>query len=51
MQYYFLGQEKWDITGGSNTTPPTDAEATKRWKAKAGNAMYILTVTIEDEFL
>ncbi|KAH0675011.1 hypothetical protein KY285_022812 [Solanum tuberosum] len=51
MQYYFLGLELWDIIGGSDTTPPTDAEVAKRWKVKAGKAMYALTVTIEDEFL
>ncbi|KAG5616836.1 hypothetical protein H5410_016660, partial [Solanum commersonii] len=51
MQYYFLGQELWDIIGGSDTTPPTDAEAAKRWKVKAGKTMFVLSVTIEDEFL
>ncbi|KAH0682162.1 hypothetical protein KY289_019914 [Solanum tuberosum] len=51
MQYYFLDQELWDIIGGSDTTPPTDVEAAKRWKVKAGKAMYALSVTIEDEFL
>ncbi|KAG5572291.1 hypothetical protein H5410_062057 [Solanum commersonii] len=40
-----------DIIGGSDTTPPTDVEATKNWKIKAGNAMYAITITIEDEFL
>ncbi|KAH0683665.1 hypothetical protein KY289_021417 [Solanum tuberosum] len=51
MQYYFLSQALWDIFGGSDTTLPTNVEAAKRWKVKAGKAMYALTVTIEDEFL
>ncbi|KAG5619815.1 hypothetical protein H5410_005033 [Solanum commersonii] len=51
MQYYFLGQQLWDIIDGSNTSPPTDVEAAKKWKVKAGKAMYALTVTIDDEFL
>ncbi|KAG5582115.1 hypothetical protein H5410_052742 [Solanum commersonii] len=51
MQYYFFGLELWDIIGGLDTTPPTDAKAAKRWKVKAGKVMYALTVTIEDEFL
>ncbi|KAH0641788.1 hypothetical protein KY290_033398 [Solanum tuberosum] len=51
MQYYFLGQELWDIIGGLDIIPPTDAEAAKSWKVKAGKAMYALIVTIEDEFL
>ncbi|KAH0698868.1 hypothetical protein KY284_013083 [Solanum tuberosum] len=42
MQYYFLGQELWDIIGGSYTTPPTDAKATKMWKVKAGKAIFVL---------
>ncbi|KAG5595196.1 hypothetical protein H5410_036428 [Solanum commersonii] len=36
---------------GLDTTPPTDAEATKRWKVKVGKTMYALIVNIEDEFL
>ncbi|KAH0684844.1 hypothetical protein KY290_022328 [Solanum tuberosum] len=51
MQYYFLGQELWDIIGGSDTTPTTNVGAAKRWKVKARNVMYALTITIEDEFL
>ncbi|KAH0636528.1 hypothetical protein KY289_036443 [Solanum tuberosum] len=51
MQYYFLGQELWDIIGGSDTTPPTDVEAAKRWKVEAGKTMCVLSVTIEDELL
>ncbi|KAH0696278.1 hypothetical protein KY290_013630 [Solanum tuberosum] len=51
MQYYFLSQELWDIIGGSDTTPPTDVEAAKIWKVKAGKAIFVLSITIEDEFL
>ncbi|KAG5578505.1 hypothetical protein H5410_058639 [Solanum commersonii] len=43
IQYYFLDQELWDTIGGSDTAPPIDDEATKRWKVKAGKAMYALT--------
>ncbi|KAG5609101.1 hypothetical protein H5410_020382 [Solanum commersonii] len=32
--------ELWDIIDGSDTTPPTDDEAAKMWKVKAGKAMY-----------
>ena len=51
MQYYFLGHELLDIITGSDTIPLTDDEATKRWKVKTGKAMFVLSITIEDEFL
>uniref|UniRef100_M1C6F9 Uncharacterized protein n=1 Tax=Solanum tuberosum TaxID=4113 RepID=M1C6F9_SOLTU len=44
-------RELLGIIDGADTTPPTDAEAAKMWKVKAGKTMYALTVTIEDEFL
>ena len=43
MQYYFLGQELWDIIGGLDTTPPTNVEAAKKWKAKAERPMFVLS--------
>lgn len=46
----FLSQELWDIAGGSDTTPPTNVKAAKRWKVTAGKAMYALTVVVKDEF-
>ncbi|XP_077232082.1 uncharacterized protein LOC143866437 [Tasmannia lanceolata] len=51
VQFYLLGQDLWDIVGGENTTPPTNADELKKWKIKAGKAMYILAVTIQDELL
>lgn len=52
MQYYFLGQELWNIVGGSNTTPSTYVvEATKMWKVTARKIMFLLTIIVEDEFL
>ncbi|GAA0151507.1 ligase [Lithospermum erythrorhizon] len=48
-------------TPTSTSTPPaldvtpqkatTDPDAVKKWKVKAGKAMYALTVAVEDEFL
>lgn len=43
MRYYFLGQSLWDIVGGSNATPSTDAKPTKIRKVKARRSMYALT--------
>ena len=31
--------------------PTVDSDALKKWKVKAGKAMYALTVSVEDEFL
>ncbi|CAH9133317.1 unnamed protein product, partial [Cuscuta epithymum] len=51
MQFYLLGQDLWDIISNDNTSPPTNAEELRKWKIKAGKAMYVLSVTIEDELL
>ena len=51
LRYYFLGQELSDIISRSDTTPPTDAEETKRWKVKARRAIFVLSITIDDAFL
>ena len=51
IQYYLLEQDLWSVVGGAETTPPTDEEEKKRWKIRAGKAMYVLFVTMEDEFL
>ncbi|XP_074373975.1 uncharacterized protein LOC141714350 [Apium graveolens] len=51
MQFYMLGQDLWDIVSNGNTTLPTNTEELKKWKVKGGKAMYVLSVTIEDELL
>ena len=51
MQFYLLSQDLWGIVGGSDTTTPTDVEELKKWKIKAGKAMYVLAATVEDELL
>lgn len=51
IKYYLVGQDLWSIVGGKETTPPTDKEEMKEWEVKAGKAMYVLSLTVEDEFL
>ncbi|CAO2821253.1 unnamed protein product [Amaranthus hypochondriacus] len=51
MQFYLLGQDLLGIVGGGDTTVPTDVEESKKWKIKAGKAMYVLAATVEDELL
>ncbi|KAL3739611.1 hypothetical protein ACJRO7_020944 [Eucalyptus globulus] len=51
IQYYLLGQDLWDIVGGSNTTPPTNDSKLRKWNIKSGKALYVLAVIVEDELL
>jgi hypothetical protein len=51
IKYYLLGQDLWSIVGGAETTPPTDEEELKKWKIRAGKALYVLSISMEDEFL
>ena len=44
MLSYLEGQDLWDIVGGSDTTRPTNEEALKKWRIKAGKAMYALKI-------
>jgi len=48
---YLKGQDLWDIVGGDEKTVPIDPKEKNKWEIKAGKAMYVLSVTVEDEFL
>ena len=41
----------WDIIGGDENTVPMDPKEKKMWEMKAGKSMYVLSITVEDEFL
>ncbi|PKI66279.1 hypothetical protein CRG98_013360 [Punica granatum] len=52
MESYLLGQDLWEIIGGSETTPPTeDITAFRKWKIKAGKAMFAIKVLAEEDML
>ena len=53
MESYLQGQDLWEVVGGSETTPPpaTEAEALRKWKIKAGKAMFAIKTTVKDEML
>ena len=51
IKYYLKGQDLWDIVGGKEKTMLMDSKEKKQWEIKAGQVMYILSVTLEDEFL
>ena len=40
MQFYLLGQDLWDIVGGSETSVPTSQHDLKKWTVRGGKAMY-----------
>ena len=51
MQFYLLGQDLWEIVGGSETSAPTSQDDLKKWKVKAGKVMYALSISMEDDLL
>nr|KAJ0196486.1 hypothetical protein LSAT_V11C700354880 [Lactuca sativa] len=53
MKSYLKGQDLWEVVGGSETTPPEEDVngALRKWKIKAGKAMFALKTTIEEEML
>ena len=51
MQFYLLDQDLWEIVGGSKTSAPTSQDDLKKWKVRAGKAMYALSVSVEDDLL
>ncbi|XP_023763067.2 retrovirus-related Pol polyprotein from transposon TNT 1-94 [Lactuca sativa] len=53
MKSYLQGQDLWEVIGGSETTPPEEDVngALRKWKIKAGKAMFTLKTTIEEEML
>ena len=51
MESYLQGQDLWDVVNGNETTPPEDIGALKKWRIKAGKAMFVIKTTIEEEML
>ena len=53
MESYLQGQDLWEVVGGSEATQPAeDANGIlRKWKIKAGKAMFALKITIEEEML
>ena len=51
IKSYLEGQDLWEVVNGDSTQPPKEVEALRKWKIKAGKAMYVLKTTIEDELL
>ncbi|KAM1301664.1 hypothetical protein ACFX2H_012670 [Malus domestica] len=53
MESYLQGQDLWDVVGGNEVAQPEeDTSGTlRKWKIKAGKAMFALKTTIEEEML
>jgi hypothetical protein len=54
MMSYMQGQDLWEVVSGCEITQPEaeDANGTlRKWKIKAGKAMFALKTTIEEDVL
>ena len=53
MESYLQDQDLWEVVGDSEITPPpaTEAKALRKWKIKAGKAMFAIKTTVEDKML
>ncbi|KAE8732274.1 hypothetical protein F3Y22_tig00002237pilonHSYRG01326 [Hibiscus syriacus] len=54
MESYLQGQDLWEVVGGGEVTQPATEDANgilRKWKIKAGKAMFALKTTIEEEIL
>uniref|UniRef100_A0A2N9F8R9 CCHC-type domain-containing protein n=1 Tax=Fagus sylvatica TaxID=28930 RepID=A0A2N9F8R9_FAGSY len=51
MESYLQGQDLWEIVAGSETTPPDNDQALRKWKVKVGKAMFAIKTSIEEEML
>jgi len=62
MESYLQGQDLWEVVAGTEIVPPPKesgdssgkkdgAEALRKWRIKAGKAMFVLKTTIEENLL
>jgi len=54
MMSYMQGQDLWEVINGSEATQSTAEDANdilRKWKIKAGKAMFALKTTIKEEML
>jgi hypothetical protein len=54
LSSYLQGQDLWDVVQGNDTVQPareTNDGALRKWRVKAGKAMFILKTTVEEDLL
>ena len=53
MMSYLQGHDLWEIVGRCETTPPEENSngTLRKWRIKAGKAMFVLKTTIGEEIL
>ena len=62
MESYLQGRDLWEVVAGAEIVPPPKesgdnsskkdgGEALRKWRIKAGKAMFVLKTTIEDDLL
>lgn len=52
MESYLQAQDIWDIVSGTKVAPPPQyANNSKKWKMRAGKALFTIKTTIEKEML
>ena len=62
MESYLQGQDLWEVVAGAETVPPPKesgessskkegADPLRKWRIKAGKAMFVLKTTIEEDLL
>ncbi|XP_070661719.1 uncharacterized protein [Malus domestica] len=53
MESYLQGQDLWDVVGGNEVTQQEEdtSDILRKWKIKAGKAMFALKTTVEDDML
>ena len=54
MMSYMQGQDLWEVVNGCEITQPEAEDANgalRKWKIKAGKAMFALKTTIEEDVL
>ncbi|XP_078158213.1 uncharacterized protein LOC144553908 [Carex rostrata] len=52
IKSYLQGQDLWEIFGGDEIEPPPNSiRAYKKWKVKAGRALFVLKATVDKSLL
>jgi hypothetical protein len=40
MESYLQGHDLWEVVAGTETTPPESGEGLRKWRIKAGKAIF-----------